>query len=88
MQVNNVSFEFFPPKTAEGMQTLLHTAEQLNVVKPEFFSVTFGAGGSTRAGTTEAVFNLQSQLSVAVAPHISGIASSADEIRELLGLYV
>lgn len=88
MQPNNVSFEFFPPKTADGMQALLQTAEQLHEMKPEFFSVTFGAGGSTRAGTTEAIFNLQAQSSVAVAPHISGIASSADEIRELLSLYI
>jgi len=88
MDQYSISFEFFTPKTPEAAEKLLLTAKQLNGFNPEFFSVTFGAGGSTRQGTAETVFRLQAQLGVEVAPHISCIGSSREEISQLLHMYV
>lgn len=81
-----LSFEFFPPKTADGVANLRETRAQLTKFKPEFFSVTFGAGGSTRDRTMETVFEIQAEGHQA-APHISCISSSKEEIRELLAAY-
>ena len=81
-----LSFEFFPPKTADGIANLRETRAQLATFKPEFFSVTFGAGGSTRDRTMETVYEIQAE-GVAAAPHISCISSSKEEIRELLNAY-
>ena len=80
------SFEFFPPKTAEGMANLREARKSLAQFKPEFFSVTFGAGGSTRDRTMDTVFEIQDE-GYAAAPHISCISSSKEEIRELLSAY-
>ncbi len=80
------SFEFFPPKTAEGVATLRETRAELAKFKPEFFSVTFGAGGSTRDRTMETVLEIQ-QEGFQAAPHISCISSSKEEIRALLHAY-
>jgi methylenetetrahydrofolate reductase (NADPH) len=80
------SFEFFPPKTAEGIANLRLSRAELAKFKPEFFSVTFGAGGSTRDRTMDTVFEIQNE-GYAAAPHISGISSSKDEIRSLLQAY-
>jgi methylenetetrahydrofolate reductase (NADPH) len=87
--VNNktsFSFEFFPPKTAEGIANLRQARTQLAEFSPEFFSVTFGAGGSTRDRTMDTVVEIQGEGSEA-APHISCISSSKQEIRELLHAY-
>ncbi len=81
-----LSFEFFPPKTADGIANLRETRVQLAKFKPEFFSVTFGAGGSTTDRTKETVFEIQAEGHHAT-PHISCISSSKDEIRELLTAY-
>ena len=81
-----VSFEFFPPKTADGIANLRETRAQLANFKPEFFSVTFGAGGSTRDRTMETVYEIQAE-GTAAAPHISCISSSKQEIRDLLTAY-
>jgi methylenetetrahydrofolate reductase (NADPH) len=80
------SFEFFPPKTAEGMATLRDARAELAKFNPEFFSVTFGAGGSTRDRTMETVLDIQQQ-GLPAAPHISCISSSKEEIRGLLQAY-
>ncbi len=80
------SFEFFPPKTAEGMANLRDVRQQLAVFRPEFFSVTLGAGGSTRDSTMESVLEIH-QSGHNAAPHISCISSSKQEIRELLQHY-
>ncbi|MEN3355501.1 MAG: methylenetetrahydrofolate reductase, partial [Betaproteobacteria bacterium] len=69
------SFEFFPPNTEEGAQKLSQTAKQLAQLKPEFFSVTYGAGGSTRERTLKAVLDMCA-AGHASAPHISCICSS------------
>ena len=80
------SFEFFPPKTAEGMSTLRDARAELTKFNPDFFSVTFGAGGSTRDRTMETVLDIQQQ-GLAAAPHISCVSSSKEEIRALVRAY-
>jgi methylenetetrahydrofolate reductase (NADPH) len=80
------SFEFFPPNTPEGKDKLRATIQQLAQLKPRFFSVTFGAGGSTRERTLDAVLNIQ-KLGHAAAPHISCVASTRENIREWLQRY-
>jgi methylenetetrahydrofolate reductase (NADPH) len=80
------SFEFFPPKTPEGMAKLRETRRQLAQLGPKFFSVTFGAGGSTRDRTLETVLEIRAEGSEA-APHLSCISSSRDEIRAILSQY-
>lgn len=81
-----LSFEFFPPKTVEGMDKLRETRTQLAKFNPEFYSVTFGAGGSTRDRTMDTVLEIQRE-GFQAAPHISCISSSKDEIRDLLHAY-
>jgi methylenetetrahydrofolate reductase (NADPH) len=80
------SFEFFPPKTDEGKKKLRGTWQQLSALKPRFFSVTFGAGGSTREGTLETVVEIRGAGHDA-APHLSCIASSQAEIVAQLESY-
>lgn len=81
-----VSFEFFPPNTPEGMVKLRATREALAAAQPEFFSVTYGAGGSTREKTLAAVLEIAAE-GRPVAPHISCIGTSRETVRELLALY-
>jgi len=80
------SFEFFPPNTEEGAQKLAQTARQLAQLKPEFFSCTYGAGGSTRERTLKAVLDL-CKAGHSAAPHISCIGSSRTSVREILQEY-
>lgn len=80
------SFEFFPPNTPEGAAKLRATTEQLAQLKPKFFSVTFGAGGSTRERTLDTVLDIRAQ-GHAAAPHISCIASTRESVREMLQKY-
>ncbi|WP_297577168.1 methylenetetrahydrofolate reductase [NAD(P)H] [uncultured Deefgea sp.] len=81
-----ISFEFFPPKTDEGAAKLATTRRQLAQFNPEFFSVTFGAGGTTQAGTLRAVVDIQA-AGHAAAPHLSCIGSTKDNIREVVQQY-
>ncbi len=81
-----LSFEFFPPKTPEGMEKLRATRQQLAQLKPAFFSVTFGAGGSTRDRTLETVLEIQREGHKA-APHLSCIGSTRENIRAILNEY-
>jgi len=80
------SFEFFPPKTDKGWDKLQTVRDQLAEVNPDFFSVTFGAGGSTRDRTIETVLNLHSK-GISTAPHLSCVGGTREDIRELLDLY-
>jgi methylenetetrahydrofolate reductase (NADPH) len=80
------SFEFFPPKTDKGVENLKAVRAQLAKLNPRFFSVTFGAGGSTRDRTYDTVLDIHNNGSAA-APHISCIASSKAEIDDLLLKY-
>lgn len=82
-----LSVEFFPPKTAEGAAKLRSVREQLAVaLKPTFFSVTFGAGGSTQDGTLATVKEIH-EAGQQAAPHLSCVGSSKEKIRELLAQY-
>lgn len=80
------SFEFFPPNTPEGREKLRGVTTELAQLKPKFFSVTYGAGGSTRDRTLETVLEIQ-QSGYQAAPHISCIASTHASIRETLEGY-
>ncbi|BBO22051.1 MAG: 5,10-methylenetetrahydrofolate reductase [Candidatus Desulfobacillus denitrificans] len=81
-----ISFEFFPPQTAEGAEKLRATRRQLAQLKPAFFSCTFGAGGSTRDRTLETVLEIQAE-GLPAAPHLSCIGSTRDNVRAILGRY-
>ncbi len=80
------SFEFFPPNTPEGQEKLRATTRQLAQLKPKFFSVTYGAGGSTRERTLDTVLDIRA-MGYAAAPHISCVASTKENIREWLQRY-
>ena len=80
------SFEFFPPNTDEGAEKLAVTARELAQLKPKYFSVTYGAGGSTQARTLKAVLDLRA-AGYAAAPHISCIGSTRDNLRQTLQQY-
>ena len=81
------SFEFFPAKTEAGHEKLLATARNLAGYKPDFFSCTYGAGGSTRDRTLSTVLQLDGEVKVPTAPHLSCVGDSKAELRELLGRY-
>ncbi len=81
-----ISFEFFPPQTPEGTDKLKAVRQQLAALKPEFFSVTFGAGGSTQERTLEAIRQIHAEGHQA-APHISCVGSTREGIRTLLHTY-
>ncbi len=83
---NSFSIEFFPPKTAEGIDKLRVTRKQLATLDPAYFSVTFGAGGSTQSGTRDTVLEICREGHVA-APHLSCIGRSRDDLREILKEY-
>ncbi len=78
-----VSIEFFPPKTPEGVEKLVGVRQNLYALKPEFFSVTYGAGGSTQGGTLQTVQAILAD-GFSAAPHFSCIGSSRDSVRAQL----
>ena len=79
----NISIEFFPPQTPEGVEKLRATRAELAKLQPEFFSVTYGAGGSTRERTFAIVREIASE-GFDAAPHLSCIGSTRESIREIL----
>lgn len=85
-----LSCEFFPPKTEKGVTNLRRVREALIPLAPEFYSVTFGAGGSTQDNTMEAVLEIQQQqpdTGIDAAPHLSCVGSSAERLQEMLDTY-
>ncbi len=86
MSKHNFSIEFFPPKTAEGAQKLRATRATLAALDPRYFSVTFGAGGSTQQGTRDTVLEIVGEGHEA-APHLSCIGSSRASLRAILEDY-
>jgi methylenetetrahydrofolate reductase (NADPH) len=86
MNKPSLSFEFFPPQTTEGLDKLAATHRQLAGFAPEYFSVTFGAGGSTQERTLQAVLQIHAAGSK-VAPHLSCVGSTRDNVRALLQTY-
>jgi methylenetetrahydrofolate reductase (NADPH) len=81
-----ISFEFFPPQTPEGAEKLTATRKLLATLKPEFFSVTFGAGGSTQDRTLETIRKIHAE-GYQAAPHLSCVGSTRENIRSLLHTY-
>ena len=81
-----VSFEFFPPNTPVGSEKLKTVVAELGAVEPEFFSVTYGAGGSTRDKTLATVSDIAA-LGQEAAPHLSCVGSTRDGIAEILATY-
>jgi len=81
------SFEFFPAKTEQGHEKLLSTYDELNKLSPAYFSVTYGAGGSTRSRTLDIVQALSTRGTTEIAPHMSCIGDDKAEIAELLEYY-
>jgi methylenetetrahydrofolate reductase (NADPH) len=82
-----LSFEFFPPKNDDQLESYKLARDRLAALKPDYMSVTFGAGGSTRARTRETVLGIQRDTGIAAAPHISCMSEDTDSIRELLNAY-
>jgi methylenetetrahydrofolate reductase (NADPH) len=78
------SFEFFPPKTDEGVRALFETVEALRPLGPSYVSVTYGAGGSTRQKTLELVKRLKRESEVEAMAHVTCVGSSRDELAALL----
>lgn len=81
-----ISFEFFPPKTPEGAEKLVGVRQKLYALKPEFFSVTYGAGGSTQDGTLQTVQAIIAD-GFAAAPHFSCIGATKDSVRVQLAQF-
>lgn len=81
------SFEFFPPKNEEGAAKLRSTRDTLAALNPRFFSVTFGAGGSTRERTFETVREIQRESGIQASPHLSCVGSTRESIRDILHVY-
>jgi methylenetetrahydrofolate reductase (NADPH) len=81
-----LSFEFFPPKTTEGAEKLIQVRDTLGALKPNYFSVTFGAGGSTQQGTFDTVSSIH-KAGFNAAPHLSCVGSTKENIREILKTY-
>lgn len=79
-----ISFEFFPPKTEEGVDALYDTVKALRPCRPSFVSVTYGAGGSTRDRTLDLVARIQRELGITTMAHLTCVGSTKDEIRQTL----
>jgi methylenetetrahydrofolate reductase (NADPH) len=81
-----ISLEFFPPKTPEGVEKLIAVRQKLYAIKPHFFSVTYGAGGSTQDGTMQTVQAIMAD-GYQAAPHFSCIGASKDSVRAQLAQF-
>lgn len=86
MTASNISLEFFPPRDIAAQERLVRSAKQLLGLNPEYVSVTFGAGGSTRSGTIETV-SMMHKLGFDAAPHLSCVGSSREFLRDTLNTY-
>src|SRR5436309_3833682 len=78
------SFEFFPPKTDEGMDNLWRAAQELKADEPSFVSVTYGAGGSTRDRTIAIVKRIKQELGLEAMAHFTCVGATTDELRAVL----
>ena len=83
----NVSFEFFPPKNEESIKSLWLNIKRLEPLKPQFISVTYGAGGSTRANTHSLVKQIKTQTSLVPAAHLTCLGTSFQEIEKIASDY-
>ncbi len=87
MKQQSFSFEFFPPKTEKGTENLTKVRNTLAELNPAFFSVTYGAGGSTQDCTLKTVLEMQKETGIPTAPHLSCVGSSKQHIRDILMEY-
>jgi len=83
----NFSLEFFPPRTEQGMEKLKGVIAELGTLKPEYMSVTYGAGGTTQEKTLDTVKYIQQQTEFKAAPHLTCIGASRESVTELLDTY-
>jgi len=84
--MSQVSFEFFPPNTPVGVEKLKTVVKELGTLKPQYFSVTYGAGGATRDKTLAAVSDIAAS-GFEAAPHLSCVGSTRESIAEILATY-
>ncbi|MCK5877565.1 MAG: methylenetetrahydrofolate reductase [NAD(P)H] [Candidatus Marithrix sp.] len=87
MTALSISCEFFPPRSEKGILNLHSVWEKFQVLQPEYYSVTFGAGGSTQEKTFETVVQIQQKSGIEAAPHLSCIGSTRDNVLKLLQDY-
>ncbi len=83
----NISFEFFPPNSEKMAETLWTSVENLAPIDPEFVSVTYGAGGSTRDRTHDVISKIKKKTNLEVAAHLTCVGSSKQEIRDIAQQY-
>jgi methylenetetrahydrofolate reductase (NADPH) len=84
----NVSFEFFPPKNAEGELALAETLRRLEPINPDFVSVTYGAGGTTRDRTINTLRKIKTDFNLKTAGHLTCVSASKDEVNSVVREYV
>lgn len=86
-QRKKFSFEFFPPRSNEAEERLRFTMQRLSALQPDFFSVTFGAGGTTRDKTLETVLSVRDATGVDAAPHVSCIGYALEDLKQVIATY-
>lgn len=79
-----LSVEFFPPKSEEAVDTLIETAERINAVKPDFVSITYGAGGSTRSRSATVSKRMKDQIGLNIMPHLTCVGADREELGEII----
>jgi len=84
----NISFEFFPARTEHGKKSLNEVQKKLSAIKPEFFSVTFGALGSSQDATFETITDLLKNTNVPIAPHLTCVGIKKTQATDLLDKYI
>ena len=87
-KLETLSFEFFPPRSEKGIENLHRARETLETLNPDFFSVTFGAGGSSQSQTIETILEIKNRSQAEAVPHLSCIGSSKKGIRQILEIYI
>jgi methylenetetrahydrofolate reductase (NADPH) len=82
-----ISVEFFPPKSEKAAEQLLDAAKELRLINPDFASITYGAGGSTRSRTLEYAQRLQNELGYTIMPHLTCVGHSRDELQSIVAAF-
>ena len=82
-----LSFEVFPPKTSDRMETVLEATEKIAALQPDFMSVTYGAGGGTSQFTVDIAARLQEEYGTTVLPHLTCVSSDQDHVKRMIHVY-